>query len=47
MTGQYRQKPHNRRKTTDDILKKVKWYRAALDVKRGFEFRYEEAFLNH
>ena len=42
MTGRYRQKTHNRRKTTNDILRKVKWNRAALDIKRGFEFRYEE-----
>ena len=44
MTGRYRHKAHNRRKTTDDILQ---WNSVALDVKRGFEFRYEEAFVNH
>ena len=42
MAGRYRQKTQNRRKTADDILKKVKWNRAALDVKRGFEFRYKD-----
>ena len=48
MTGRYRQKTKkNRRKTTDDILKKVKRNRAVLDVKTGFEFRYKEAFVNH
>ena len=47
MKGRYRQKTQNRRNTTDDILKKVKRNRAALDVKRGLEFRYKEAFVNH
>ena len=47
MTGRYRQKAHKRHKTTSNILKKVKWNRAALNFKRGFEFRCEEAFVNH
>ena len=46
MIGRYRQKAHDRHKTTSDILKKAKWNRAALHVKRGFEFRYKEAFVN-
>ena len=46
MTGRYRRRDITHTKT-GIILKEVKRDRAALNVKRGFELGYEEAFMNH
>ena len=44
MTGRYNS--GNKTDTRQRQLQKVKRNRAALDVKRGFKFRYKKAFVN-